>query len=408
MSTDLLLFDDGPARRRGIVRANGRAWTDDGGSWHPLGATLFWAPYGWRYNDQPRVRQTFAWLQGFGVDYTRMLGEVGWPDEVIDPRWPDYQSIMAGCVDAAYDTYGLRTLLTLRGGGTDSDPLQHAHQIVELVRGREHKFLYLECANESTKNGPSDEVMRQMIDILRPTGLLVAPSSPDDSGQAGDLAQSLDATAAVAHFDRSPGENGWRAIRQPWCANGWGILGDNAEGIGPRSSCGENCDPLQLAMYRATGIVSGCGAFVLHNGAGVYGRPQPQYNRPANLWEVPGIDPIMQAVQGIDALLPAGVENWSKLNAGWMGSPLVPDAFWPDGADHGIVRVYSAVRRPNYVTVVLGVKRSVALWSLYQAEVTVHDPLTGTAVRRTLTPGSLLRLDGPDDAHQAYLIHGTF
>jgi hypothetical protein len=162
-----------------------------------------------------------------------------------------------------------------------------------------------------------------------------------------------------------------------------------------------------LAMYRATSLISGCAAFVLHNGAGVYGRANPALNRPANLWEVPGIDPIMQAVRDIDQYLPVGVENWSKLNSGWKGSPLVPDAFWPDGADHGCVRVYSAVRRPDYLTVVLGVKRAVALWSLYQADVTIQDPLGGS-FQRTLTPGSLLRLEGPDDAHAGYLIHGRF
>ncbi len=419
---DLLLLDDGPApvaKRRGLVRADGRAWRDDGGLWHPLGHTFFWAPFGWRSGDRDRVARTWDWFAGYGVQHQRILGEVGgkaWTGQEIDPRWPDYLDAMAGVVDGAWDR-GMRTILTLRGGGTSSDPIQHAYQIAELVRGREERFLYLEAANE--QQGVSDDEIRRMLDILRPTGVLLAASSPPDADESADYAHALGATVATPHFDRAKGDLTWRPIRQPWPANGWRGPADNAEGIGPRSSVEECTDPLQLALYRATSVLVGVGAFTFHNGACVYGRPDPAHNRPPNPWEVgtdanpPACDvpAIMRAVRDIDLLLPEDIENWQKFNWHWGGQPLRPD-FCGDSvvygeADHGCVRVFSAARGSEFVTVVLGVKDHVMLTAPEDEDVTIYEVPTWEKRTARVGAGQALRLEGAPDASAGYIVRGT-
>jgi hypothetical protein len=39
-----------------------------------------------------------------------------WEDRETDPRWPDYDPIIAGMTDLAYDRYGIRVQWTLFGG----------------------------------------------------------------------------------------------------------------------------------------------------------------------------------------------------------------------------------------------------------------------------------------------------
>src|SRR5439155_12200302 len=113
------------------------------------------------------------------------------------------------------------------------------------------------------------------------------------------------ATLATIHMDRTYGDGGWRECRQPWDWKDFPFPVSHNEPIGPRSSVAEETDPMRLAMLRAVGLINGVEAFVLHNGAGVGGRVDPAHNRPANLWEVPNIDAIMDAVRGVDALMPA-------------------------------------------------------------------------------------------------------
>ena len=137
----------GASRRTGVVHAVGRCWADDQGLFHPLGATFFWALHGWHEGDQARVRQTVEWLQRYRVHYLRMLGQ--WLGAVpIDPDWPDYEQSFGGLIDMAYDTYGMRTLITASGGGA-RDPLDLARKVTRIVSARPHKVLYIEAANEA-------------------------------------------------------------------------------------------------------------------------------------------------------------------------------------------------------------------------------------------------------------------
>ena len=96
-----------PFKRPGVVRAQGRCLVDDLGIFHPLGATLFWAPRGWR-EDRDRLNQNLQSFMAAGFDYIRILCAVDWAGEEIDPTWPDYQQVLAELIDYTYDELGMR------------------------------------------------------------------------------------------------------------------------------------------------------------------------------------------------------------------------------------------------------------------------------------------------------------
>ncbi|HUP38600.1 MAG TPA: hypothetical protein VM115_00660, partial [Vicinamibacterales bacterium] len=103
---------------QGPVRAEGRAVADTAGPFNALGATMFWAAWAYKF-DRSRLERNLEVLSAAGVDYVRVLGSVGgtsWEDRTTDPRWPDYDAIIAGMTDLAYDRYGLRTQWTIFGG----------------------------------------------------------------------------------------------------------------------------------------------------------------------------------------------------------------------------------------------------------------------------------------------------
>jgi hypothetical protein len=392
--------------RSGRVAIVGRSWTDDDGPFYPLGATLFWALHGLKF-EEDRLRQNLAWLKG-KVDYIRVLGQVGWTGNEIDPRWDDYRALLNRLLDICYLEYGLRVQITCWGGGLPINPLDVANTIADTVVGRERAVLSLEAANESFQNGPSDDVLRGMCRRLIGTGIPTAPSSPGPATPVEWLNGFVPSTAnfGTVHLERTMGDYGWRPVRQPWGLKDLKFPIDHNEPIGPRSSVAEMTDPFQLAMLRAVGIQCGAGAFVLHNGAGVAGIVDPAHNRPANLWEVPGIDAIVSAVRAVEHCLPPGIENWQRYNNGWPGHPLNADAFFADaGTDHGVNRNYASSNGREFVTTPNGVRGYVVLTASQPCTITVYNPTTAAIVdSRGLAAGETYRLT---DALPAYIIHGT-
>ena len=63
----------------------------------------FGAAWGYKF-DRAKLERNLAALQGAGVDYVRVLGSVGgpgWEDRETDPRWTDYDAVIAGLTDLA-------------------------------------------------------------------------------------------------------------------------------------------------------------------------------------------------------------------------------------------------------------------------------------------------------------------
>jgi len=156
-------------------------------------------------------------------------------------------------------------------------------------------------------------------------------------------------------------------------------------------------------MNRATAIVMGWEDFVLHNAAGVQGIVDPQHNRPANLWEVPGIDEVMKAVRGVDSILPSWCSDGQATRGGYddhgnpavVGPhPLLADQFWPArNLDHGVTRDYARVNGREFVQVLLGIKNYVNVKANKNYHVTVTDTLTRTGPQFDIRAGASQRVE---------------
>ena len=185
-----------PAARAGQVRADGRAVADAAGPFNALGATLFWGAWAYKL-DRPRLERNLEVLSAAGIDYVRVLGSVGgasWEDRQTDPRWTDYDAIIAGMTDLAYDRYGMRVQWTLFGGApfTPSGPAREAlvDRFASMAQGREHKIFAFEIANEAWQNG-----FRRPRGSRRAAAPRQAAERQDDRARRAQLAQRMERRA---------------------------------------------------------------------------------------------------------------------------------------------------------------------------------------------------------------------
>src|SRR5262249_3640294 len=135
-----------------------------GGPFVGLGASLFWAAWGFE-NDRAMLERALDTLRAGGFQYFRALGVVGdpsapdsWDGREIDSHWPDYDDVIAGVTDLAWKTYGLRVEWTIIADGgvtvpTDADRRALVDRFVAMSKGREEEIVYFEIANEAFKNG---------------------------------------------------------------------------------------------------------------------------------------------------------------------------------------------------------------------------------------------------------------
>ena len=244
------------ATRSGQVRIDGRAVADAAGPFNALGATLFWGAWAYR-SDRARLERNLGVLSAAGIDYVRVLGSVGgtsWEDRQTDPRWNDYDAIIAGLTDLTYDRYGMRVQWTLLGGAPFTPAGAEREKLVDrfaaMARGREHKIFAFEIANEAWQNGfPGseglDELRRLGKRLSDRTGVLVALSSPQ-SGRACPTYAGAGADIMTLHYDRgSIADDPTRSLRRPWdfpaaydkeCRGELPVVVLNNEPIGPESS----------------------------------------------------------------------------------------------------------------------------------------------------------------------------
>lgn len=414
-------------KRLGLVRADGRAVVDDTGSFYPLGLTFFWSMQGEKY-EADHYHANLDWSAKKGFDFHRILAEVDWEgNREIDPQspeWHDWRAILERVIDLAYDGYGIRTQVTLRGKGTAVDHIWLAREVGDIAAARQHKVISTEMENEYLVGGdPLDELVEMAREVKSRTPHLLGLSTPGDEATAEELDQALHEVGGqlyIRHLDRGTGDYKWRQVRQSYdFHNDPPFVGWSNEPAGPASSVATNDNPLQLAMTRAVGIMCGAPGYVLHTGTGVYGdgKSHPTAGpRPPNFWEIENIDDIVDAVRGIDKLIPAGVPNWTVANTQWKPpnpvAPFQPHNHWEGDHGDGVNKAYSALAPDGRVIQMpCGVRGHVRMTASYPLrDVVVYNPLTHQALPNLPTSfgqGESMDLPGGgQDAMVAYIIHG--
>jgi hypothetical protein len=389
-----LLGVEAASPRRGPVRTEGYAVADAAGPFNALGATLFWGAWGYKF-DRARLERNLAALSGAGVDYVRVLGAVGgtsWEDRETDPGWKDYDSVIAGMTDLAYDRYGMRVQWTLFGGSpsTPGGPSREAlvDRFAKLARGREEKLFAFEIANEARSNGfPGPEGLAELrrlgTRLNEQTTVLVALSAPATHG-ACDTYADAGADAATIHYPRSFGSEGpLLPLRQPWrypakyhakCAGQLPPVVFNNEPIGPESSVHSDDDPSRIVAGYAMTFLANNAAYVLHAGPGIRGGGvadvSGKLQRHAHFDELPSFRAIASGLSAAKSYLPAGLANWTRHEPGGAAAPV-----------YGSAHVYSASSGPAFVVLVMGAGEPEVLRARAASMIAVRAPSTGKILR---------------------------
>jgi hypothetical protein len=406
-----------PARvaRAGLVHLAGRAVADDGGPCDAIGASLFWLAWGYKF-DRARLEANLRTLADAGVDYVRALGDVGpdgWTDREIDPGWPDYDAVIAGATDLAYDRYGLRVEWTIFGGSrhvpAPADRQRLVERVAAVARARPEKIFAIEIANESWQNGfEGDEGQREVRALgarvkAAVPNLVALSAPPNDAGAACALYADGAANVMTLHYDRDVSRGPWESVWQPWawpdadvgpgsCAARLPPAIFNNEPIGPEASVNADGDPLRIATAVVATFLAGNAAYVLHTGAGVRGGgvEDRALGRAANLADVPEARAIFGAIAAAKRDLPPDLPNWTRHDAASEAAFRgVAEAL----AQGHLAHAGFAERGPDIVGVLLGVTGDVVLHPQTAMAVDVIDPLTGAVVRHVdAEPGTDIHL----------------
>jgi hypothetical protein len=213
------------------------------------------------------------------------------------------------------------------------------------------------------------------------------------------------------HYDRDVMTQGpWRPVWQPlewpgafdgsesphpdWACPGRlpGLVFNN-EPIGPRSSVADDGDPRRIALAYVTTFLGGNAAYVFHAGPGVRGggREDLARGRAADFSGMTDADAILGALAAMRRTMPAGLANWTRLTDaaireqfGGLGTAL-------DRGD--AARVAVSTNGPEWVGVVLGLRRDIVLRPAAAGTIEILDPLTGHVLSsRTVAAGEAVRL----------------
>jgi hypothetical protein len=413
--------------RHGPVRLVDHSLEDDGGRFNALGASMFWAPWGYKL-DRSRLESELQYLADRGFHYIRALGVVGdpvnpdsWDGREIDEAWPDYDAVIAGLTDLAYDRYGLRVQWTLIGDGqvavpTEPERYALADRFLAMAASRRDKIILFEIANEYYQNGfDGADGLAQLRALARymseRTDILVAASAPTsaDCGAVQEVYGGDVADIATIHFSRTTdqADGVWRPSRMPWdFAACTGVpVGANNEPIGPGSSVTSIDEVPPLAAAPLVTWVSGLPMHVFHSSAGVRGFEA--------FADMIGID----AQHHLMALAPGDLASWPRTECGDAESPFrcyardgttwVADAMWPElgNPTGGAVRVYTATSGDAFFTVAIGVRAELQLEALRALQVDVVDPITNQVIgSHTLVAGEIVLVG---DGREVVVVRGT-
>jgi hypothetical protein len=384
-----------PPARRGLVKLEGRVFADDGGPYLAVGASLFWAAWGYRH-DRQRLEQNLEFLANHGVDYIRVLGVVGprgWSNRTVSAADP-LESTWAGLTDLAYDVYGMRVQWTIFGGlDTTPAPADRAkivERFIAAMQTRAHKVQHVEIVNEGYAtgwNGLRDEARNLASRLRAQTPFAVAISAPGAIGDVASWYGGSSANLLTVHLPRDVVGEGnigaWRYVRQTW--DPWlesPLPWTNNEGKGPQSSVAADDDPLRLTMYAGLTWLCGGAGFVLHTGAGIRGGGQEdqERGRVANVWQVAHIEQTLAGINALRKFLPADLPNWQRHNSN-RNFPDYPFESSPiaESVETGrLLRAFAATSGDGRVVAMpIVVSGPVPFAPRGPMHVDVHDPMTG-------------------------------
>jgi hypothetical protein len=397
--------------RPGQVRADRRAVADAAGAFNALGATLFWGAWAYKH-DRARLERNLEVLSAAGIDYVRVLGSVGgasWQDRQTDPRWTDYDAIIAGMTDLAYDRYGIRVQWTIFGGApfTPSGPAREAlvDRFASMALGREDKVFAFEIANEAWQNGFAGpeglaELRHLGQRLNEKTSVLVALSAPAGGAACATYAGS-GADAMTLHYARGfGGEGPVRPLKGPWrfpasydraCKGQLPPIVLNNEPIGPESSVQQDDSPSRIAAGYVMTFVAGNAGYVLHAGPGIRGGGaadvSSKLRRHAHFDELPSFKPIAAALGAAKQYLPPGLANWIRRSPNAAAAPI-----------RGFDNLYTATSEGRFVALAVGIRKPTIVRAHVAAALDIRELATGTIVKTLkVVPGDDIELAGYEE-----------
>ena len=405
----------------GAVRVKEHSFTDNNGPFLGLGASYFTSLWRCKY-DRPRLEKDLSFLAKQGFNYIRMLSMVGyypaWDGLEIAPvtfnnkngkrveAWPDYWQQLRELVDIAYG-HGLRTHITIFA---DAQLMSEKHArrehmrklLDDVVRGREHKIILLEVANEAWQNGfPGDQGiadLREFASYLNgQTEVPVAITSNHDVEDGFEKTYAgSDADLATWHFsrDRSVAE-GWGPVIDCWefaTKPGYPPVISN-EPIGPGASVASEKEPIRLVMAAAFGYVAKLPSYVFHSEAGVFGKKRFEDT------------PAIREFGSLLRLLPPDLPGWNRYDGNSPDAALkilAAEKDFPAANSPSNASLMSAGSRKgnHFVCIPIGLKSGdLQIEARYPVSFNVHHPLSGEELKSaTLKAGERLKLQGAPGA----------
>jgi hypothetical protein len=390
--------------RSGRTRVDGHMLADDGGPFPALGATLFWAAWAYKH-DKPRLDSHLKLLSEHRFDYIRALGVVGrqpyWAGREVDWRWPDYKEVIASLTDHAYDRFGLRLEWTIFADAdqmipNSEDRFRLVDTFLAMSRGREHKIIHFEVANESWQNGfggPKGVAqIRELATYLAArTEIPVAISDSEGQGCTDHLAlyHDLKVEILTEHFSRDLGtpKKEWGPVLSPWtdvvCQGLPPVISSN-EPIGPRSSVASEADPARILGSAISSYMADVGLYVFHTDAGIWGR-EP-------ITAMPNAMTTLKGFSAMKRYLPTDITNWRHFRQGAAEHPF---GLARESGSH-VVDILASVNGERFFVLAVGVSGPIALEARRAMTVDLIQPLTGERIDgKALRAGEKISLSQP-------------
>jgi hypothetical protein len=412
------------------VLVNGYSLRDNNGPFLGIGFSHMRALNRCKY-DRARYMSDLADMSSKGFKFQRILSMVAWSGLEIAPisfgsvpAWSDYWQQFRDAIDIAYDSYGIRTEITIFADAqivmpNSADRYAHCSNVLANLVGREHKVIQIEVANESWQNGFSNELdCRTFAQYLADrTNIPISNSSPSDSSSDAAIQAMYTGSAADisnVHLTRDTSEGGWYAVRDSWRL---GSLypsippGNSNEPIGPQSSVAQENDPTRLMASAAFCWISGSPMYVYHGRFGTSGIDMYD-GHDVYMRDTPGFS----SFQYLAGIIPGDVASWIRNDGKESAAPFTAycngqaNKYWTDigGASSGCHRNIGARNGNEFICLTQGVLGGgVTLEARQQLTFKVFNPMTGGVVIDTVTKnaGDQITLGGSPNT---YIIWGGY